>query len=135
MAEDNPADVELLRIALRSIPDQITLDVVRDGAEAMEFLQKQGKYADSPSPDLVIVDLNMPMVDGYAFLAMRAQKPAVRCIPVLVFSTSSEPREVNRAYAGGANAYVTKPMGFSQYAQIMACVSRFWLHTCSLPEH
>ena len=107
--DDNPADLDLTIDALAQSPWRTNVSTVSDGAEAMAYLRREGKYAAAPRPHLVLLDLNLPRKDGRAVLADMKSNPALRRIPVVIFSTSQATQDIERSYELGANSYVSKP--------------------------
>ncbi len=133
LVEDSSADVRLTREALKEAKVCNTLHVVQDGAAAMAFLRKQGPYTDSPRPDLVLLDLNLPKKDGREVLAdIKADKDLQR-IPVVVLTTSRAEEDVVRSYNLHANAYVTKPVDLKQFLDVIHAIEEFWLAVVTLP--
>lgn len=131
LVEDDPADAGLVRIALRDT--KIVCDVVhaRDGVEAMEILRADQK--NGAPPDLVLLDLNMPRMDGRQVLqAMRADA-GLRTIPVVVLTTSDADRDVAASYALGANSFVTKPMDVDEFCAVMRGIENYWFSVVRLP--
>jgi CheY-like chemotaxis protein len=126
LVEDNPGDVELTREALHEVPVPCRLSVARDGAEALRFLRREGAHAGAPRPDLVLLDLNLPRLDGRAVLAAVKQDPALRAIPVVVLTTSRAPADVREAYALHANAYVVKPADLDAHFAAVRALVEFW---------
>ena len=109
LVDDNPADLDLTIDALAQSAWPSHVSTVGDGAEAMAYLRREGKYATATRPDLVMLDLNMPRKDGRAVLAEMKSDPALRRIPVVIFSTSQAAKDIERSYELGANSYVSKP--------------------------
>ena len=126
LVEDNPGDVELAREALRDVALPLHLSVVHDGVEALAFLRRQGRYADAPRPDLVLLDLNIPKLDGRGVLAEAKGDAALREIPIVVLTSSQAEPDVRRAYALHANCYVAKPVDLDQYFATVRAVVEFW---------
>lgn len=126
LVEDNPGDVELAREALRELPLTLRLSVVHDGVEALAFLRRQGRHADAPRPDLVLLDLNIPKLDGRGVLAEAKGDAALREIPIVVLTSSQAEPDVRRAYALHANCYVAKPVDLDQYFATVRAVVEFW---------
>jgi CheY-like chemotaxis protein len=133
LVEDSAADVELTREAMKGGKIANHLHRVEDGVEAMEFLARRGRYAGAPRPDLIMLDLNMPRKDGREVLAELKQDPALRTIPVVVLTTSSADEDVLRSYHLHANCYITKPVDFAQFLQVIRSVEHFWLTVVTLP--
>jgi CheY-like chemotaxis protein len=123
LVEDNPHDVRLTRIALEEAGTACTLEVARDGDEALAHLRRPG----ARRPDLVLLDLNMPGKDGREVLREIKGDPGLRRIPVVVLTTSPSPGDVALAYDLHANAYLTKPMGIVELRSLVECLTNFWL--------
>ena len=133
LVEDNPADVRLTREALLEARVLNSLYVVGDGMEALDFLRKRPPYASSPSPDLVLLDLNLPKKDGREILAEMKQDQDWKRIPVVVLTTSRAEEDIVRSYNLHANAYVTKPMDLNQFLRVIRVIEEFWLAVVTLP--
>ena len=134
LVDDNPADIDLTRDVLaRSSYANLVCDVA-DGEEAMAFLQREGKYADKPVPDLVLLDLNLPRKDGLAVLAEVKSHPTLRRTPVVIFSTSQAALDIARSYELGANSYVCKPGNLHDYVAAIDSIGEFWFG-CSRSPH
>ena len=134
LVEDNPGDIELTVEALREGKVKNNLHVVRDGVEALQFLRQQAHYAEKPRPDLVLLDLNLPKMDGGEVLAEVKRDPALARIPVVILTTSAAEADVLRAYDLHANAYITKPVDLSQFIEVVRSVENFWLTIVTLPD-
>jgi len=109
------------------------LFVVRDGVEALEFLRQQGEHAQAPRPDLILLDLNLPRMDGRELLAEIKGDAALQQIPVVILTTSKAEQDIMRAYSLHANAYVTKPVGLDQFAEVIDAIEDFWFTIVMLP--
>lgn len=133
LVEDSPSDSELTVEALREARLRNHLSVVEDGVEAMAFLRRQGKYATAPRPDLILLDLNLPRKDGREVLGEIKADPHLRAIPVVVLTTSRAEPDVLRSYHLHANCYITKPVDFEQFIQVVQSIEAFWLSIVSLP--
>jgi chemotaxis family two-component system response regulator Rcp1 len=133
LVDDNPGDVELTKVALRDAKIVNTIHVVRDGAEALAFLRCEGEFADAPRPDLVLLDLKMPKVDGFQVLAEMKSEPDLRSIPVIVMSSSSAEKDLVRAYDAQVSAYLVKPSNFDEYFNAIRAVKELWFHVVALP--
>ncbi|HTU50054.1 MAG TPA: response regulator [Acidobacteriaceae bacterium] len=134
IVDDNPADVALACEALKSGAHEGKISSVGDGAEALAFLNRRGTYANALKPDLVILDLNLPKRDGLAVLAAMKAGPELRCIPVVIFSTSRLRKDISRSYELGANCYVTKPGNLKDFFSTMKSIEEFWFNFASLPS-
>ena len=133
LVEDNPGDVELTREALNAAKVSNRLHVVDDGAEAVDFLFKRGKFADAPRPDIILLDLNLPKKDGKQVLSEIKAEPGLAQIPVVVLTTSQAEEDIVRAYQLHANCYISKPVDFNQFLRIVASIEEFWLSVVKLP--
>ncbi len=134
MVEDDPADVRLTREALKNKKVLTTIDTVEDGLEAMAYLHKQGVYADKPRPDLILLDLNMPRMDGREVLLEIKNNPGLRSIPVIVLTTSEGEEDILSAYEMNANCYITKPVDWKQFIRVVELIEDFWLTVVRLPK-
>ena len=136
MADDDPADCLLTEKALRKADITCPLYVVHDGAELMDYLKQRGNYTDpaaAPRPSLILLDLNMPKVNGTEFLAQLREEPELNSIPVVILTTSNDERDIAASYALGANAYMVKPSAFDDMVSVAEVVKAHWLETVRLP--
>lgn len=133
LIEDNPGDVELTREALTESAVRSSINVVRDGESALAFLRRQGPYAHAPRPDLILLDLNLPGLDGRAVLTAIKADPLLRAIPVVVLSSSEAEDDVTRAYELLANCYVAKPVSFGRFSEVIRAIEQFWFSVVKLP--
>lgn len=133
LVDDNAGDVELTKVALRDAKIVNEVHVARDGEEALAFLRRQGEFAKVPRPDLVLLDLRMPKVDGYQVLAEMKADPELRRIPVVVMSSSSAEQDLARAYDAQVSAYLIKPSNFEEYFNAIRAVKELWFHIVALP--
>lgn len=130
LVEDNPDDVELTRLAFEEANVANRLVVVADGAEALDYLFARGKHKHrNPAelPSIVLLDLNLPKVDGREVLQAIRAEPATRALPVIVLTTSAEPFDVEASYALGVNSYIQKPVDFEQFVWAVKQVGLYWL--------
>jgi two-component system, chemotaxis family, response regulator Rcp1 len=134
LVEDNDGDVRLLREVLLEANKGACLHVVRDGAEAMEFLGYQGRYIDAPRPQLILLDLNLPKMHGHEVLARIKDNPHLQTIPVIVLTTSQEEFDVVNSYQLRANCYLRKPEELNAFEQLVKSLNDFWLTKVKLPE-
>src|SRR5580698_1970730 len=134
LVEDNPGDVRLTREALRDAHVRNNLTVAKDGAEALAMLRQEPPYGESPRPDLVLLDLNLPKKDGRQVLAEMKSDPSLKRIPVVILTTSDHEADINKAYALGANCFVTKPVDFQQIKKIVNEIADFWFTVVKLPD-
>ena len=133
MVEDNEGDVLLTRLALKDSKILVELDVVEDGVEAIDYLRHRGKYAGAPRPDLILLDLNLPRMDGREVLEEVKSDPDLRRIPVVILTGSAAEEDLIRAYDLHANCYVVKPVGAEEFGAIVKAIPTFWLSVVSLP--
>jgi two-component system, chemotaxis family, response regulator Rcp1 len=133
LVEDNPGDAELVREALRDNKVCNELHVVEDGVEALAFLRREDRFADSPRPDLILLDLNLPRKDGREVLEEIKADQDLKRIPVVVLTTSQQEQDILSAYNLNANCYVTKPMDLDQFLQVVRSIDSFWFSIVSLP--
>jgi CheY-like chemotaxis protein len=133
LAEDNPGDVRLTQQALKDSKMRNNLHVVGDGEEAIAFLRRLPPYEDAPRPGLFLLDLNMPKKDGKEVLEDIKDDPVLRTIPTVVLTTSKADQDVLRAYELHANAYITKPVDFEQFMDVVKGIREFWLTIVRLP--
>lgn len=133
LVEDNPGDVRLTQEALKSHKVQNNLHVVTDGEQAMAFLRRQGKYADAPRPDIILLDLNLPKKDGREVLAEIKSDSSLKTIPVVIITSSEAEQDVIKSYNLNANCYVTKPVNLDQFIKVVQSINDFWLTIVKLP--
>ncbi|HUV52491.1 MAG TPA: response regulator [Dehalococcoidia bacterium] len=134
LVEDNPGDVRLTLEAFREAKVCNTLHTVSDGVEAMAFLRKEGKYEKVPSPDLILLDLNLPRKDGREVLAELKAEEALKHIPVVVLTSSQAEQDIARSYELQASCYVTKPLDLDQFISVVKSIGDFWLAIVKLPR-
>lgn len=134
MVEDNPDDVDLTREALREVKAYVNMQVASDGIQALAILRHEGKYADAPRPNLILLDLNLPRMDGRELLAEIKNDLALRRIPVVVVTTSQSEEDIFRAYDLHANSYVTKPVDLDQFIRAIRGIEGYWLTIVKLPN-
>lgn len=134
LVEDNPGDVRLTQEALREAKVRNNLSVVSDGVEALDFLKRRTKWSAAPRPDIILLDLNLPGKDGREVLSEIKADPDLRQIPVVVLTTSEAEEDILRSYALYANCYVTKPLDFGQFINVVRSIEEFWLQVVKLPR-
>ena len=134
LVEDNHADVRLTEEALREGKVRNNLHVARDGVEALQFLRREGKHANAPRPDLVLLDLNLPRKDGREVLAEVKDDAELKTIPIVVLTTSSAEIDILKSYSLHANCYITKPVDLEQFVQVVKSIDDFWLTVVRLPQ-
>ncbi len=133
LVEDSPSDTELTIEALKEAKVRNHLSTVEDGVEALAFLRREGKYAAAPQPDLIMLDLNLPRKDGREVLAEIKADRRLKMIPVVVLTTSRAEQDVLRAYQLNANCYITKPVDFEQFLNVVRSIESYWLLVVTLP--
>ena len=133
LVEDSPTDVELTTEALEEARFANDLDVVSDGVEAMAHLRREGPYADAQRPDLVLLDLHLPRKSGGEVLQEIKADPDLRALPVIVLTTSAAEEDVDHAYRNHVNAYVRKPVSFSEFIAKIQAIEDFWIAVVTLP--
>ena len=134
LVEDDPGDVLMTKEAFEAHKVTNQLHVVHDGVEAMSFLRNEGDYASVPRPDLVLLDLNLPRMDGRQVLAAIKSDPELANIPVVVLTTSEAEEDVLRSYSLHANAYVTKPVDFERFIEVVRQIDDFFVSVVRLPS-
>ena len=122
LVEDNPPDVDLTMEALQSGKLRNNISVVGDGIEALAFLRREGKYANAPRPQLILLDLNMPRMDGRETLAEIKKDPDLRTIPVVVLTTSKSEEDIARSYALQCNCYIAKPVDLPRFMDVVRAI-------------
>ena len=134
LVEDSPGDVRLTREAFKNAKVHVNLHVAADGTEAMAFLRREGKYADAPRPDLILLDLNLPKKDGREVLKEIKETPALKSIPVVILTTSASDVDILRSYLLHANCYISKPVDLSGFLKVVKSIDDFWLSVVKLPH-
>src|SRR5262249_38916922 len=130
LVEDEPADIKITQRALKDSAMPVELIVVRDGQEAVDYLLRQGDHAGNAawrSPDLILLDLNLPRLNGREVLQRIRSTPALRAVPVVVLTTSHRQEDVQELYAAGANTYIEKPRDFGRFVEVLRTIGRYWL--------
>lgn len=133
LVEDSPSDAALTIEALKTGKIANRLNHVEDGVEAMDFLRRRGKYADAKRPDLVMLDLNLPRMDGRDVLAEIKTDPDLKIIPIIVLTTSRSDEDILKSYQLNANCYITKPVDFAHFIDVVKSIENFWLTVVTLP--
>jgi CheY-like chemotaxis protein len=134
LVEDSPADIELTQRMLRDAKIANDVHVVEDGEQAIAFVRRRGEFDGAPTPDLVLLDLNLPKKDGREVLEEMKGDPELRRIPIVVLTTSAEERDVLRAYDSYVNAYVTKPLDIDSFTSVARSIEDFWMTFVKLPS-
>jgi chemotaxis family two-component system response regulator Rcp1 len=132
LIEDNPGDVRLTLEALRDTKVGSKLNVVTDGAAALAFLRQEGQYAEAPRPDLILLDLQLPVVHGWRVLEEIKADDSLRRIPVVILAASDAERDILRSYELQANCYISKPADLGRFVEAVQSICRFWLSTVKL---
>lgn len=133
LVEDDPGDVRLTEEALKRSKLLVMMNVVGDGEQALQYLRQVGPYVGAVRPDLVLLDLNLPKVDGREVLAAVKADPDLRPIPVVILTTSAADGDILKAYGLGGNCYITKPVGFDEFRRIVRAIEEFWFEVVKLP--
>ena len=135
LVEDNPADVRLTQEAFKETITPYHLHVVRDGAEALAFLEQTGRFTNVPRPDMILLDLNLPKKDGREVLTLIKQTPEYKRIPVVILTTSTTEEDIAHTYDHHANCYITKPADLDEFIKVIKSIETFWLSVVQLPHH
>ncbi len=133
LVEDNEGDIMLTREAFQEGRIANEIEVVRDGWEAIKYLKKEGKYIDIITPDIVILDVNLPKLNGHEVLKRIKHDEALKSIPVIMLSTSSSEADINSSYNSYANCYITKPVDVNDFFKVVTSIEHFWLSIVTLP--
>ena len=134
LVEDNPGDVRLTRESLYDAKVHNNMVVASDGLEALAYLRREGEYASANRPDLILLDLNLPRMNGFEVLDAIKEDPELKRIPVVVLTTSQAEQDIIRSYNLYANAYVTKPVDLEQFIHVIKSIEDFWLEVVKLPN-
>jgi len=134
LVEDNLADVRLTQEAFNEGKLRKNISVVNDGAEALAFLHREGPYSASPRPDLILLDLNLPKLDGREVLSKIKSDPELQAIPVVILTTSKADSDILKSYELHANCYITKPVDLESFMLIVSSIEQFWLNVVKLPS-
>jgi CheY-like chemotaxis protein len=135
LVEDNQGDVRLTREVLKDAKVRNNLAVCMDGEDALDYLNRRGRHTDASRPDLILLDLNLPLRDGREVLAEIKADPILRLIPVVVLTTSASEQDILRSYNLHANCYITKPVDLAQFMHVVQTIQDFWLEIVKLPPH
>lgn len=133
LVEDNPADARLIEEVFKDTNVKNRIFVVKDGVEAMDFLYNENNYVDAPKPEIILLDLNLPRKDGREVLKEVKANEDLKSIPIVILTTSSAKEDVIRTYNNHANCYITKPVDFDQFLQVINAIEDFWLKVVNLP--
>lgn len=133
LVEDDEGDVDLMTEGLNKAKILISMHVVDDGIKAMKYLRHEAPYVESVTPDLILLDLNLPLMDGREVLAEVKSDEHLKTIPVVVLTTSDSEKDILKSYSLGANCYLTKPVNFSRFVEMVQSIQHFWLTLVKLP--
>ncbi|MGE5486312.1 MAG: response regulator [bacterium] len=133
LVEDNPGDVDLTREGLRRGKVASNLAVLDSGSDVLPYLERRGRFVGAPTPDLILLDLNLPGKDGREVLAELKNHPEYKRIPVVVMTSSEAEEDIVRAYTSHANCYITKPVDLKQFLKVVSSIEDFWLTLVRLP--
>lgn len=133
LVDDDPVDVRLTTEQLASSKLRNRVAWAKDGVDALAYLRREGEYADVSTPDLILLDLNMPRMDGHTFLTEVKNDEQLSSIPIVVVTTSDEDADVLESYRLHANAFVTKPIGLGEMGKVVRAIEGFWLEVVRLP--
>jgi CheY-like chemotaxis protein len=134
LIEDDPGDVLITREAFEHHKIHNTLSVARDGQEGLDYLYQRGPHTGATRPDLILLDLNLPKYDGHQLLEKIKSDPELCLIPVVILTTSAAEEDILRSYRLHANAYVTKPVGFEQFMNVIRQIDEFFVQVVRLPR-
>jgi two-component system, chemotaxis family, response regulator Rcp1 len=134
LVEDSPGDVRLTQEAFRDANPSIRLHVATDGVEAMAFLRREGIHANSPRPDLILLDLNLPKMDGREVLAHIKEDDTLKTIPTVILTTSDAEADIVKSYQLQANCYLSKPVQLDVFESLVGSINDFWLNKVKLPQ-
>jgi two-component system response regulator len=135
LVEDSPGDARLTQEAFRTAANTMRLHIVSDGVEAMAFLRREGVHADAPRPDLILLDLNLPKMDGRQVLAQVKEDDNFKLIPTVILTTSNSDEDILKSYELQANCYLSKPVQLEAFDDLVRSINDFWLTKVKLPQH
>jgi len=133
LVEDNEGDIVLTKDAFEESKIQTRISVSRNGSDALDFLFKRGDYAEVEKPDLILLDINIPVYSGHEVLKIIKEDPSLKKIPVIMLTTSSNGRDINLAYENHSNSYITKPIDMDEFIKAMLKIEEFWFQLVKLP--
>jgi CheY-like chemotaxis protein len=134
LVEDNEGDILLTLDAFEESKIKSEISVARNGQEALDFLFKLGKYTDSNKPDLILLDINIPIFNGHEVLKQIKNDPNLKKIPVIMLTTSTNPKDINLAYENHSNCYINKPLAMEHFLDAILKIEEFWLQLSKLPQ-
>ncbi len=135
LAEDDDNDIRITRRAIQKAGLSAVLDTACDGQEALDYLRHENSFISTTRPDLVLLDINLPRINGVNVLRQIKQTPELKTIPVLMLTTSARQEDVNAAYSHGANGFICKPLRFAEFVDVIRNMSLYWGHLAVIPEH
>ncbi|AOW98211.1 response regulator [Moorena producens PAL-8-15-08-1] len=133
LVEDNPGDLDLTKATLKNSNIRNNIETFTNGKEAMAFLRRESPYTKAPRPDVILLDLNLPVMDGREVLAQIKSDPKLSLIPVIILTSSDSDQDILTSYKLNANAYVTKPFELEQFVKVLKSIENFWLSIVKLP--
>lgn len=133
LVEDNDGDILLTTEALHEGKIQNSISIAKDGWEAIQFLEKNGKYKNEPTPDLILLDVNLPKMNGHEVLKNIKSNDKLKHIPVIMLTTSSAEKDVFQSYQNHANCYITKPVELNDFLEVVTSIENFWVTVVQLP--
>lgn len=133
LVEDNEGDILLTKEAFEDAKLHVKLSIVKDGIEAIDFVNKEGKYENADQPDLVLLDVNLPKKNGHEVLKYIKESEAIKHIPVIMLTTSSAEKDINRSYSNYVNCYITKPVDVNDFMMVVNTIEDFWISIVKLP--
>jgi CheY-like chemotaxis protein len=133
LVEDNEADILLTKEALNDLKIIVNLSTVNDGEKALDFLEKKGDYVSADTPDLILLDVNLPKKNGHEVLQFIKENNLYKHIPVIMLTTSSSEMDINLAYKNHANCFITKPIEVKDFLNVIASIENFWISLVKLP--
>ena len=134
LVEDNEGDIVLTLDAFDESKLETEISVARNGQEALDFLYNRGAFAEAKKPDLILLDINIPLYNGHEVLKKIKNDPKLRKIPVIMLTTSGFPNDIDQAYSNNCNSYVQKPLDMNDFLEAIAKIENFWLEICTLPK-
>lgn len=134
LVEDNEGDILLTREALQEVPGIRKLSIVKDGKQALQFLRRAEGFETAETPDLILLDINLPKLNGNEVLITIKQDEQLRHIPVIMLTTSSSHSDVFNSYTNHANCFITKPVDYNSFMSVVKTMESFWMHTAQLPQ-
>ncbi len=135
LVEDSDGDILLITQALKKVQVTNGVTVIKDGDKALQYLRKKGEYKDVETPDLILLDINLPRVDGIEVLAVIKTDPMLMSIPVVMLTTSESEKDIVSSYNNHANCYIVKPVDFKKFIDVVQMIKEFWISIVKLPKH